>query len=100
MFDRTLIVRLCALTAGGLFSSYAGTEDTAFSHREKNHWAFQPLEEALPPLVQESEWARNPIDAFISAKLEEAGVTPAPPATHRALIPQGHVQPHGAPAGS
>jgi hypothetical protein len=36
--------------------------------------------------VREADWARNPIDRFVLAKLEEKGWTPAPPATPHALL--------------
>jgi hypothetical protein len=38
------------------------------------------------PSVKRQEWVRNPIDAFVMARLEEKGMTPAPPASRRALI--------------
>lgn len=38
------------------------------------------------PAVRNAAWVRNPIDAFILAKLEEKGLRPAPPASRRALI--------------
>ena len=38
-----------------------------------------------PPRVKNADWVRNPIDAFILAKLEEKGIAPAPPASKRTL---------------
>lgn len=38
------------------------------------------------PTVQNSQWVKNPIDAFILAKLESKGIKPAPPAEKRALL--------------
>jgi hypothetical protein len=38
------------------------------------------------PAVHQSDWVRNPVDAFVLAKLEEKGLAPAPPASPRALI--------------
>jgi len=49
------------------------------------HWSFiPPVRPELPP-VQRAEWIRNPIDRFILARLEKAGLTPAPEADRRAL---------------
>lgn len=44
------------------------------------HWAFQPLKPVTVPVVKQKDWMRNPIDAFILAKLEARQLSPAPPA--------------------
>ena len=44
------------------------------------HWAFQPLERPDPPEVSAEEWARNPLDRFVLARLEQEGLSPAPEA--------------------
>ncbi len=51
-----------------------------------NHWAFQPIERPLPPPVQREAWVRNSIDRFVLARLEAAGVAPAPEADRYTLI--------------
>jgi hypothetical protein len=51
----------------------------------EKHWAFVPPERIEPPEVKDQSWAENPIDAFILAKLEAAGLQPAPPADKRSL---------------
>ena len=33
----------------------------------KQHWAFRPIQAAVPPAVTSPEWNRSPIDAFIKA---------------------------------
>src|SRR6185437_3384462 len=49
------------------------------------HWSFiAPARPALPQ-VQNQAWVRNPIDAFILAKLEARGLQPAPEADRRTL---------------
>ncbi len=50
------------------------------------HWAFRPRGKPAPPAVSRTGWVRNPIDAFILARLEKAGLAPAPPAGKVALI--------------
>ncbi len=50
------------------------------------HWAFRPRGKPSPPAVSRTGWVRNPIDAFILARLEKAGLAPAPPAGKVALI--------------
>lgn len=49
-------------------------------------WAWQPLKRPEIPPVHGSDWVRNPIDAFVLARLEEAGLQPAPPAKKIDLI--------------
>ena len=49
------------------------------------HWSF--LAPVRPPLpdVKNASWVRNPIDRFVLARLEAAGLTPAPEADRRVL---------------
>jgi hypothetical protein len=54
--------------------------------KRKQHWSLQPLWRGQPPAVKDKSWGRNPLDAFILAKLEAAGLRPAPPAERRALL--------------
>ncbi len=49
----------------------------------RKHWAFQPPQLQVPPAVQDESWPRTDADRFILAKLEEAGLGPAPPASRR-----------------
>jgi len=52
----------------------------------KEHWAFVAPVRTEPPAVHAKEWVRNPIDQFILARLETAGVQPAPEADRPTLI--------------
>ncbi|MFO0953458.1 MAG: DUF1549 domain-containing protein [Isosphaeraceae bacterium] len=47
----------------------------------KRHWAFQPVRAVTPPSVKNSDWPKNPVDAFVLAKLEERGWKPSPEAS-------------------
>ncbi|MFZ4506583.1 MAG: DUF1553 domain-containing protein [Fimbriimonas sp.] len=52
----------------------------------KEHWAFvAPVRWPLPA-VKQSAWARNPIDRFVLAKQEAAGLKPSPEADKNTLI--------------
>ncbi len=51
-----------------------------------NHWAFQPRSRPAVPAIKQREWVRNPLDAFILAKLETKGWKPAPPAKPLQLL--------------
>ncbi len=49
-------------------------------------WAYKPPTLPKVPEVDHEGWARTPIDRFILARLEEAGLSPVRDATRRALI--------------
>ncbi|MCP5527914.1 MAG: DUF1553 domain-containing protein [Verrucomicrobiales bacterium] len=49
-------------------------------------WSLKPLARPACPPVSEAGWVRNPIDAFVLARLEEHGLSPAPEADRRTLI--------------
>ncbi len=53
---------------------------------QRKHWAFQPVVRSEPPAGKAGAWVRNPIDAFILAKLEEKGLTPAAPVQKVTLL--------------
>ncbi|MDB5390607.1 MAG: Planctomycete cytochrome [Planctomycetaceae bacterium] len=54
--------------------------------RKSEHWSFQPLKTGSLPVVKSPEWVRNPIDAFIMARLDKEGIAPAVEADRATLI--------------
>lgn len=64
--------------APGVPASDADSGDT--------HWAFQPVQEPPLPATKSDRWSRTEVDAFVLAKLQEAGLAPAPEADRRTLI--------------
>ncbi len=54
--------------------------------RKRSHWAWRAIQPYDPPNVAQREWVRDPLDAFVLAKLEAAQLTPAPPAERRDWI--------------
>ncbi len=50
------------------------------------HWAFQPVAEPPIPEVRDKTWPLNPIDHFIQAKREAAGLTPVADAEPEVLV--------------
>jgi hypothetical protein len=50
------------------------------------HWSFIKPERSATPQVKQQPWVRNPIDAFVLAKLESLGLTPAPEADKPTLV--------------
>jgi hypothetical protein len=53
---------------------------------EKPHWAFVKPVRHEPPAVRQQAWVRNPIDAFVLARLEREGLAPSPEAGKVDLI--------------
>lgn len=51
----------------------------------EEHWAFASPTMPVIPEVSDPSWVRNPIDAFVLAKLDAAGLKPAPEADRRTL---------------
>ena len=52
----------------------------------QKHWAFVPPERPEPPAVKNQAWVKNPIDAFVLARLEKAGLEPSKPADRNTLL--------------
>ncbi len=52
----------------------------------EQHWAFRPIIRPDVPEVANAEWCRSPIDRFVLARLEPAGIEPSPEADRRTLI--------------
>ena len=50
------------------------------------HWAFKPMQVVPVPEVNDQEWAKHPIDAFIYSSLDSAGLRPNPPARRQDLL--------------
>ncbi|MBI1344689.1 DUF1553 domain-containing protein [bacterium] len=63
----------------------------------KNHWSFRRIVRPEVPTVDRTDWVRNPIDAFILAKFEAAGLSPNPPALPQPLIRRLHYDLLGLP---
>jgi hypothetical protein len=63
----------------------------------EKHWAFVPPERHEPPAVERQDWVANPIDAFILARLEQAGLEPAPTTDARTLARRAYFAVTGLP---
>jgi len=72
--------------------------DSAFSEKDRKHWAFQPVTDPKPPsLPAGSKWARNPIDAFIGQGHAQQKLSPSPEADRAELIRRVYFDLHGLP---
>ena len=60
-------------------------EDDATKEAPK-HWAFVPPVRPALPTVKNKLWVKNPVDAFVLARLEREGLTPAPAADRVTLL--------------
>ncbi|MHC4376736.1 MAG: DUF1553 domain-containing protein [Planctomycetota bacterium] len=70
------------------FEAHAGGAAEAFNaeQRAREHWSWQKLSPQHPPVVRDEAWLRDPLDRFVLADLEAAGLTPTPPLERAALI--------------
>lgn len=57
--------------------------DTA---NKREHWAFKPPARPALPKPNNKAWVRNPIDAFVLARLEKENLAPSPEANRTTLI--------------
>ena len=63
-----------------------GHHGREITEEDRNWWSYRPLSTAPVPKPENTNWADNEIDAFVLNRLEEAGLTPNPPASPGALI--------------
>jgi hypothetical protein len=76
------VVAVLALACGVL----AASDDLPFTAEQLNHWAYQKVQKPKPPGGGNRAWVRNPVDAFVLAKLESKGLKPAPVADKVTLL--------------
>ena len=65
--------------------------------RRSEHWAWKPVQPSQPPEVQEAQWVKQPIDAFLKHRLEEEGLRPASAVSSAAWLRRVHVVLTGLP---
>ena len=53
---------------------------------QRKFWSFQPVHKGTPPPIRDRAWVKNPIDAFVLARLEAKGMKPASPADKVTLL--------------
>jgi cytochrome c553 len=56
------------------------------AQRKADWWCWQPIQAFSPPPVKDAAWPKQALDRFILARLETAGLPPAPQADKRTLI--------------
>ena len=75
---------LCVIAA--LVSNSRADKGNTKSEEARNFWAFKPPVEPRLPEVESETWCQSPLDRFILARLENAGLEPAPSTDRRTLI--------------
>ncbi len=78
---------LAIITLGTLLPAFTATADEP--DIDRSHWAFQrPVGSAVPAFDASADqnWIRNPIDAYVLARLKQKGLGPSPEANRRTLI--------------
>ena len=56
------------------------------ARRPSDHWAFQPIVRPTLPSPKNKQLARNPLDLFILAKLQDEGLDPSPTTDRNTLV--------------
>jgi hypothetical protein len=79
-----MLRRILVGSLPALFVATAGAQDPSGS--ADGWWAYRPLERPATPEVQDPQWARSPIDAFVLAGLERRGLRPAEEADRHTLL--------------
>jgi mono/diheme cytochrome c family protein len=80
-------VQMGAPWPGGDAPVVTRKSEKPITDKDRAHWAFQPIRRPAVPAIRNPAFPiRNPIDAFILARLEAKGLTPNPPATPRELV--------------
>jgi len=77
-----------------VFTGVVRADDFIITAEQRKHWSWQPLIRpelpSLPPpspgRVKDTHWPRNPVDRYILARLEAAGLQPAMPASRTQLL--------------
>jgi hypothetical protein len=63
-----------------------GPEEATVAAAARPHWAYQRPRRPPLPAVRDTAWVRNPIDAFVLARLEREGLAPSAEAPRETLI--------------
>src|SRR5688572_4068803 len=94
---RVSLVLLYLLIAAAFVPAPSRAADPPSSDRWRSHWAFTAPQRPAAPEPRRRGWARNPIDAFILARLEKEGLEPSPEADRLTLLRRLHLDLTGLP---
>ena len=89
IFPQSYLFRYPIMILGAFFVShsilFSEEKTTEINEKTKNFWSHRPLKTPDIPKVNDPEWQKNPIDAFIFSKLADNGLSPNPPASREEL---------------
>lgn len=71
---------------GAPWPSEAELAGENLAEQQRQHWAFQPVIRPALPVLREPQPGLDPVDQFILAKLQEAGLSPLNQADRKTLI--------------
>jgi cytochrome c553 len=71
--------------------------DRSEASAASTHWAFKAPVKSPLPKVSDPKWVRNPIDAFVLARLDKEGLKPSPEADKITLLRRLHLDLIGLP---
>jgi mono/diheme cytochrome c family protein len=74
-----------------------GNPDPLVSDKDRQWWSFQPPKRPAVPQVKDAARVRNPIDAFVLAKLQEKGLSLSPEAGKLTLMRRAYFDLTGLP---
>ena len=76
----------------------SGAAEPGIDYEEgRKFWSFVPPVSHELPGVKAPEWPRKELDHFVLARMEEAGLSPAPEAARRTLVRRAYLDLHGLP---
>ncbi len=84
--DRTAIEEGLAERHGFIHPAILALSKASFTADQKAFWAFQPVQPVSPPTVRQGLRVKTPVDRFILARLEAAGMQLSAQADKRTLI--------------
>ncbi|MBX3415581.1 MAG: DUF1553 domain-containing protein [Pirellulales bacterium] len=67
-------------------STSATSVERTITPGERDHWAYHPMSHPAPPDIDDERWSRHPVDRFVKAAMDEAGVESLPQAGRAALL--------------
>jgi hypothetical protein len=84
-------------TTGKSESAAAEPKGGVVTQESRNYWCYRPVKRPAIPVVKNHDWVRNPIDAFLLAKIEAKALTPAGAADRIALVRRAYYDLTGLP---
>lgn len=99
--DRLSDAQIAALThwvrSGAVWPDTTPSIRASRKPTAESHWAFQPVRQPPIPQPRHPESMRTPVDLFVLARLDQAGLVPSPEADRRTLIRRAYYSLTGLP---